>query len=375
MAIELQTTDSSLVNANGTLPVNGNGSSGVPRAGSSFGEVLSTQAALFKMEDGKQGLNTAKLLSPDVTHANQLLSQSKGQDHSNAKSIQAFEANVHQVEYILAMKNVVEYKQSVATTLPLTALAKLGQNISMVGISGQIGLTIAPSNQMVPRSFGNLSQKLDQMGFLIPGDASDDADEAESLTKADDFNNGEFFNHASNHGKSDHHSQESNEASPEELEALGVLGLNPISNAIQDISSAASSSIQMRMQSSISSPEWIAELAQKTIVMFGSDKHTAVIILNSADKSSLKIILHINGDQVNANFYSDDAEVLDAIQVGASNLKSSMLDAGLVLNQLNVSSDSIYQQSIADAQGDQAATDGKIDLTNLHSAKMVSFYA
>jgi flagellar hook-length control protein FliK len=375
MAIELQTTDSPLVTANGVLPINGQNGNGVPRSGGSFGEVLNTQAALFKIDDGKQSLNTAKLLSPDVAHANQLLSQSKAYDHSNAKSIQAFEANVHQVEYILAMKSVTDYKQGVTGTLPLATLAKFGQNISTAGVLGQMSSHIGSAIQVAPRSFANLNQKLDQAAFQISRDSADNTDEAESLAKADDLNNGDFLKNAPNHEKSHQHSKEPDEASPEELEVLGALAMNTVSNGIQDTTSSASNLIQLRMQSSISSPEWIAELAQKTIVMFGSDKHTAVITLNSADKGSLKIVLHIKGDQVNANFYSNDSEVLQAIQMGASNLKSSMLDAGLVLNQLNISSDTAYQQSAATVQGGSVATDGKPELTDLYSAKIVSFYA
>lgn len=374
MAIELQTTDSPLVNANGALPINGHGGNGVPRSGGSFGEVLSTQAALFKMDDGKQGLNTAKLLSPDVAHANQLLSQSKVYDHSNAKSIQAFEANVHQVEYILAMKNVAEYKQGVASALPLAALTRFSQNISTVGVFGQISSATGSAIQAPPRSFVGLNRKLDQAGLQISRDSADDVDDAESLTKADDLSYGDFLHDAPNQGKSRHQSSESDQASPEELEALNALAMNPASNGIQDLSSSGSNTIQLRMQSAISSPEWIAELAQKTIVMFGSDKHTAVITLNSADKDALKIVLHIKGDQVNASFYSNDSEVLQAIQMGVGNLRSSMLDAGLVLNQLIVSSDTNYQQSAALVQGDPVAGGGKLGFTDLHSAKMVNFY-
>ncbi len=124
----------------------------------------------------------------------------------------------------------------------------------------------------------------------------------------------------------------------------------------------------------MSSPEWIAELAQKTVVMFGSDKHTAVITLNSADKGSLKIILQVNGDQVNASFYSNDSDVLQALQMGIDSLKASMLEAGLVLNQLNVSSSPSYRQSELAAQGDSVPFDGKLDGMDLHSAKMVNFY-
>lgn len=372
MAIELQTSDSQLVKTTGTSSVTGNSSNGITRPGGTFGEVLSTQAALFKVEDGKQGLNTAKLLSPDVAHANQLLNQSKTYSQSNAKSIQTFEANINQAAYILAMKNVAEYKQSAPNTSPLSAVNNFAQNISLVGGSGFIQSAAVSATSVAPRNINPLNQKIDHSGFQIARSITDETDEAESLVKADGHS--EFFKDSAGHGHSQHQSQDSEEPSPEELQAMGALAINSGQHIIQDMTSSASGAIQLQMQSSMSSPEWIAELAQKTVVMFGSDKHTAVIVLNSSDKGSLKIILHINGDQVNASFYSNDSDVLQALQMGVEDLKSSMIEAGLVLSQLNVSSGSSYPQAAITVQNDSAAFDNKLDVVDLHLAKMVNFY-
>jgi flagellar hook-length control protein FliK len=374
MAIELQTSDSQLAKTNGTLSVTGNGGSGVPRSGGSFGDVLSTQAALFKMEDGKQGLNTAKLLSPDVTHANQLLNQSKTYSDSNAKSIHSFEANIHQAEYILAMKNVAEYKQATSSVSSLSATNKLVQNISGAGASVLMHSAAGAAGSLNLRTAAPLNQKLDQAVFQVLRNTTGDTDEVESLAIGDDTSSGGFFKDSSSQGNSQQHTQDSGEPSPEELQAMGALTASSGHHVIQDMTSSASGAIQLQMHSSMSSPGWIAELAQKTVVMFGSDKHTAVIILNSADKGSLKIILHVNGDQVNASFYSNDSDVLQALQTGIEDLKTSMLEAGLVLNQLNVGSSSSYHQSELAARGEPIAFDDKLDGVDLHSPKMVNFY-
>jgi flagellar hook-length control protein FliK len=219
-----------------------------------------------------------------------------------------------------------------------------------------------------------LNHKLDQAVFQTLRNIVDDVDEADSLIKIDDSSAGGFFKDSPSHGHSQHHAQDSDEPSPEELQAMGALTINSGHHVIQDMTSSASSAIQLQMQSSMSSPEWIAELAQKTVVMFGSDKHTAVITLNSTDKGSLKIILQVNGDQVNASFYSNDSDVLQALQMGIDGLKASMLEAGLVLNQLNVSSGSSYRQSTVVGQNESTAFDSKLDGIDLHSAKMVNFY-
>jgi flagellar hook-length control protein FliK len=374
MAIELQTGDSQLGKANGTLSVTGNSGSGIPRSAGSFGEVLTTQAALFKMDDGKQGLNTAKLLSPDVAHANQLLNQSKSYSDSSAKSIHNFEANIHQAEYILAMKNVAEYKQATSSASSLSAVSKLAQNISGVGVSAFMHSAAGAAGAVNPRTANPLNQKLDQTVFQVFRNTTDDADETEPLVKIEDFSPTGFFNHSSNQGNSQHHAQDSDAPSPEELQAMGALAAASGQQVIQDMTSSASGAIQLQMQSSMSSPQWIAELAQKTVVMFGSDKHTAVITLNSADKGSLKIIIHVNGDHVNASFYSNDSHILQALEMGIDDLKASMLEGGLVLNQLNVGSDSSYHQSELAVQGESTAFDSKLDGLELRSAKMVNFY-
>ena len=373
MAIELQTNDSQLGKVNGTLSVTGNSGNGVPRSAGSFGEVLTTQAALFKMDDGKQGLNTAKLLSPDVAHANQLLNQSKAYSDSSAKSIQTFEANIHQAEYILAMKNVAEYKQASSSASSLSVASKLAQNISGVGVSALMHSSTA-AGLVNPRTANPLNQKLDQAVFQVLRNTTNDADEAEPLVKGEDFSPAGFFNHSSNQGDSQQHAQDSDTPSPEELQAMGVIAAASGQHVIQDMTSSTSTAIQLQMQSSMSSPQWIAELAQKTLVMFGSDKHTAVITLNSADKGSLKIIIHVNGDHVNASFYSNDSHILQALQMGIDDLKASMLEGGLVLNQLHVGSDSSYHQSELAVQGEPSAFDSKLDGLDLHSAKMVNFY-
>ena len=374
MAIELQTSDSQLVKANGTLSVTGTSSTGVSRSGGSFGEVLSTQAALFKMEDGKQGLNSAKLLSPDVAHANQLLNQSKTYSDSNAKSIQTFEANTQQAAYILAMKNVADFKQVTSSASPLSVVNKLAQNNAGVGVPTLMHSAAGVTGSVNSRTANPLSQKLDHAAFQVLRNATEETDQAERLVKGDESSPTRFFNDSSNHGNSPEYAHDSDEPSPEELQAMGALAASSAHHAIQDMTTSPSGTIQLQMQSSMSSPEWIAELAQKTVVMFGSDKHTAVITLNSADKGSLKIILQVNGDQVNASFYSNDSDVLQALQMGIDGLKASMLEAGLVLNQLNVSSGPSYRQSELAAQGDSVPFDGKLDGMDLHSAKMVNFY-
>ncbi len=376
MSIELQSHDPLLVKANGASATSGNGVNATVRSGGTFGEVLSTQAALFKMDDGKQGLNSAKLLSPDVVHANQILSQSKTYSQLNSKSIHAFEVNIHQTEYILAMKNIAEYKQSNASVALTSAVDKLGRNISRVDGSSPLYSVANPSSQGTPRTLNYLKYKADEhvlngsrnlAGEAEEAEEAGEAEAAELLAKDDGSSHGQFLKDSPHHRNP--HDKASEEPSADELEAVGALAMSSI-NHMQDLTSGDASAIQLQMQSSLSSPEWITELAQKTIVMFGSDKHTAVITLNSADKGSLKIILLIKGDQVSVSFHSNNSDVLQALQMGSSDLKSSMLEAGLVLSHLNISSGSSYQAN------EVIARDGpsKLDVTDLNAAKIVNFY-
>lgn len=370
MSIELQSPDSLLVKANGTSAT---GATTAVRPGGTFGEVLSSQAALFKMDDGKQNLNSAKLLSPDVVHANQLLSQSKTYSQLNSKSIHAFEANIHQAEYILAMKNIAEYKQSIASVALTTAVDPFSRNISGVGGSSPPYSVANSLSQGTSRALNALKYKSDEHALNGSRTLAADTEEAEGtesvelLARDDDSGHGQFFKDSSSHRNA--HDQASEEPSADELEAMGALTMSP-GNCIQDLTAGGPGAIQLQMQSTLSSPEWITELAQKTIVMFGSDKHTAVITLHSADQGSLKIILHIKGDQVSVSFHSNDSEVLQALQMGSSVLKSSMLEAGLVLSHLNISSSSSYQANEAIVREGS----GKLDLADLTAAKIVNFY-
>jgi hypothetical protein len=68
------------------------------------------------------------------------------------------------------------------------------------------------------------------------------------------------------------------------------------------------------------------------------------------------------------------AKIFHHPRVGIADLKASMLEAGLVLNQLNVSSGSSYRQSEVTAQGESIAFESKLDGIDLHSAKIVNFY-
>ena len=373
MSIELQSPDSLLVKANGASAASANGINATVRSGGTFGEVLNTQAALFKVEDGKQSLNSAKLLSPDVVHANQLLSQSKAYSQSNSKSIHTVEANIHQADYILAMKNIAEYKQSIASVALTTAVDPFSRNISGVGGSSPPYSVANSLSQGTSRALNALKYKSDEHALIGSRTLAADTEEAEGaesaelLARDDDSGHGQLFRDSPHHRTPQEGA--SDELSADELEAVGALNMSTSSH-IQDLTAGGPGVIQLQMQSTLSSPEWITELAQKTIVMFGSDKHTAVITLHSADQGSLKIILHIKGDQVSVNFHSNDSEVLQALQMGSSVLKSSMLEAGLVLSHLNISSSSSYQANEAIVREGS----GKLDLADLTAAKMVNFY-
>jgi len=145
------------------------------------------------------------------------------------------------------------------------------------------------------------------------------------------------------------------------------------------------SELQLKMQSMFASPEWIQELGQKTAILFSSDKHNAVINLNSDELGPLRILIQLDGDKVNVTFLSNDSQVCEAITSGFENLRNSLLNAGVQLNQAYVSSSASYQQTqagfLSSAPQDQSMgcvnIGQKLDLESdlITSTKIVSFYA
>lgn len=102
---------------------------------------------------------------------------------------------------------------------------------------------------------------------------------------------------------------------------------------------------------------WDQAISQKVVWMVGANEQSATLTLNPPDLGPLQVVIHVNNDQANTTFISDNAEVRQALEDGMSNLREKMSESGIQLGQANVSSGEQSQQQFQQAmqQGASAA--------------------
>lgn len=101
---------------------------------------------------------------------------------------------------------------------------------------------------------------------------------------------------------------------------------------------------------------WDQAISQKVMWMAGEGGvQSATLTLNPPDLGPLQVVIHVNNDQVEAQFMSDNADVRQALQDGLANLRDKMNEAGIQLGQTNVSAGGQAQQQFGQAAQGQRA--------------------
>lgn len=101
---------------------------------------------------------------------------------------------------------------------------------------------------------------------------------------------------------------------------------------------------------------WDQAISQKVMWMAGEGSvQSATLTLNPPDLGPLQVVIHVNNDQVEAQFMSDNADVRQALQDGLANLREKMNEAGIQLGQTNVSAGGQAQQEFGQAAQGQRA--------------------
>ena len=116
--------------------------------------------------------------------------------------------------------------------------------------------------------------------------------------------------------------------------------------------------------------QWSEEISQRMILMVGANMHLAVLNLNPDNLGLLKIVITVKDHQVNATFVSNNADVRQALQDGLEQLRSSMSQADLVLEQADVRSGLSYEESQASALASQAESGANFDLSSEHQSAL-----
>jgi flagellar hook-length control protein FliK len=167
-----------------------------------------------------------------------------------------------------------------------------------------------------------------------------------------------------------------------ETEAITAMGVSASENQGQDRQAGTGGEPQCgdapihlhtmhgQVHAQFGSLQWSEEISQKMIVMVGANMHLAVLNLNPDHLGLLKIVITVKDHQVNATFVSNNADVRQALQDGLEQLRSSMSQVDLVLEQADVRSGVNYEESQASALASQAETGINSGLSSEHQSAL-----
>lgn len=100
---------------------------------------------------------------------------------------------------------------------------------------------------------------------------------------------------------------------------------------------------------------WNQEISQKVVWMVGNGEQSATLTLNPPDLGPVQVVISVNNDQADASFFSDNADVRQALEDGLDNLRESMQSSGIQLGQANINAGQQSQQSFQEMAQKQLA--------------------
>lgn len=89
---------------------------------------------------------------------------------------------------------------------------------------------------------------------------------------------------------------------------------------------------------------WNQEISQKVVWMVGNGEQSATLTLNPPDLGPVQVVINVNNNQADAAFFSDNADVRQALEDGLEYLRESMASSGLQLGQANINAGQQSQQ-------------------------------
>jgi flagellar hook-length control protein FliK len=106
-----------------------------------------------------------------------------------------------------------------------------------------------------------------------------------------------------------------------------------------------------QLNAQLGSPEWQQQLGQQVLMFNRQGQQTAELRLHPQDLGSIQISMKIEDGQAQMHFVSGHSGVRAALEAAMPQLRTSLADSGINLNQTNVSSDtSQWQQASNGAQ-------------------------
>ena len=345
-----------------------------------FGEVFSAQATLLKGGISNQTLNVAKLLAPNVRHASEFVSKEKALHETISQAVQHFEKNIRQecdqgvdaASLRGRLQNANIAKGLVSSRMDNDDLKLIAQSIPQ-SLRGYLQSNTQLSSE------NSLSEKKQLDSEIVGSNKTPGMHGAKKESEQKDILD-ESSKKNSDHKKAD-------DCPPEDQAKLINAAETTFSLdhyfANSDKSDSNILTLHPQICWALGSKEWHDEIAKNAAVMFCSDNNTAVLHIKSTDlMGDLKIIIQLAGGLANATFISSDTATLEALQNSFDQLRSSMLDAGVELGQVVISSD--VNQPTSTHESTNAQLDrlncltpnlGLIADDDMLSNKMLSFYA
>lgn len=144
------------------------------------------------------------------------------------------------------------------------------------------------------------------------------------------------------------------------LQPLGARSASPAVNQYQ-LADNRSPMLQTGVQTAVGQPQWSRAVGERVLWLAAQNVNTAEIQLDPPELGPLQVRVSVNQDQASVTFTSQHPAVREALDQSAMRLREMFDSQGLNLVDVDVSDQSLAQQSQADADDEQAAGPGGAD--------------
>ena len=301
-----------------------------------------------------QALPNGNLKTADVS----LLKNAALSDKDDAKDPSAQDANALPIQALFAMlaaQPTAQVTPATAATLQNGALANSGDNKDktalLQALSGDAKSLLAQDDD---KAADHKTAVTDTSGKVV----SQHGDTRSAASKSNDFSNALTAMSTANGAASP---QPNNELKNSDNSAL-LQNLNQVNSAAMAASSVPVSSTPTsttlvsaptvpQLNAQLGSPEWQQQLGQQVMMFNRQGQQTAELRLHPQDLGSIQISMKIEDGQAQMHFVSGHSGVRAALEAAMPQLRTSLADSGINLNQTQVSSDtSQWQQASNGAQ-------------------------
>jgi flagellar hook-length control protein FliK len=355
MNIDLKAQNQSLLNASiGKESGTPSNSSGATATLPIFSQLLSSQVKVFQELDAKNTVNTAQLLSPNTVQASKL----QAKDNPQQEEVRA--AVSRQADAFIN-------------------IAKAGETHSLQTSTAQNSQITHPRTEFAFAKLAEMQAQAKNMrvfsretGSNIDGEVLQ-TQVRSRLSLAQTSSKSTIFEI---HEKDQLASKKTANPDSEAITTMGISASDNQSQGGQAGDGCESELANLPMQVNtmqgqvhalFGSLQWSEEISQRMIVMVGANMHLAILNLNPDNLGLLKIVITVKDHQVNATFVSNNTNVRQALQDGLEQLRYSMSQVDLILEQADVRSGASYEESQASALATQAQSGSSL-LPEHHAA-------